>query len=356
MYSVNMRNVLEQMHPAMAESLPRLEIAELPTPVQTGTLNAHGVSSHISVKCDNQTSSYYGGNKVRKLEYLLYQARKTGAKRVATFGSVASNHAMATSLFAQQAGFDCVAFLAHQTRTPAAARALNRHLDIGTVLVRWGGDAKARKDTVRRHLEHGPETYMIPLGGTSPLGTLGFVDAALELHQQVQRAELDEPDAIYVAMGTMGTVAGLAIGLAMTGMKTCVEAVRVTDELTANPEALKRLIDGTVALLREHHLDIPVDLAARCRINFRSEFFGSGYAKTNPETDEAVRIAADELGLTLEPTYTGKAFRGLLADRRQQADRRVLFWNTYNSKPLAADTRRPDDVSACPEEFLSYFD
>ncbi len=356
MYPVDMHNALEQACPAIAESLPRVMIAELPTPVLNGTINAHGRNTRISVKCDNQTSSYYGGNKVRKLEYLLYRARSRGATRIATFGAVGSNHAMATSLFSQREGFRCLAFLAHQTRTPAAARALNRHLEIGTTLVRWGGNLKTRTAILRQHLSGDEKTWVVPLGGTCWLGTLGFVDAALELNQQIQRGELDAPDAIYVAMGTMGTVAGLAIGLAMAGLETSVEAVRVTDETTANPNGLQRLIDKTVLLMRHHGADIPSDLGARCRVRFRSEFFGDGYAKTNPQTDEAVAIAADQLGLTLEPTYTGKAFRGLLEDRRSQPDRQVLFWNTYNSKPLPVDTLRPDDVSGCPEEFLSYFD
>ena len=351
-----MRNALEEAHPAFERGLPRLPIAELPTPVLNSTLDAHGIRTSLSVKCDNLTSAYYGGNKVRKLEYLLHRARQRGATRVATFGSVASNHAMATSLFAQREGFSCVAFLAHQTRTPAAARALNRHLEIGTKLVRWGGDSRARTAAVREHLRDGEKTWVIPLGGTCWLGTLGFVDAGLELARQVERGELEAPDAVYVAMGTMGTVAGLAIGFALAGLHTVVEAVRVTDESTANPTALARLISKTVTLMRRYDPAVPGNLASSCNVNYRPEFFGAGYAKTNPETDEAVAIAGDQLGLTLEPTYTGKTFRALLEDRRSRPDRRVLFWNTYNSKPLPVDTLRPDDVSGCPQEFLSYFD
>ncbi len=351
-----MRSALEQAYPVLVDRLPRLPIADLPTPVHTDTLDAQGVRSKVSVKCDNLTSSYYGGNKVRKLEYLLYRARQRGAKRIATFGSVASNHAMATSLFAQREGFECLAFLAHQTRTPAAARALNRHLEIGTQLVRWGGDRKTRTALLRQHLHGGEKTWAIPLGGTCWLGTLGFVDAAMELAGQIKLGELDAPEAVYVAMGTMGTVAGLAIGFALAGMNTVVEAVRVTDKHTANPAALERLIDKTVTMMRHHGADVPEDLGSRCRVNCRSEFFGAGYAKTNPETDEAVAVAGSELGLTLEPTYTGKTFRALLADRQSRPARHVLFWNTYNSTPLPVDTLRPDDVSGCPEEFLSYFD
>ncbi|MEM9402606.1 MAG: pyridoxal-phosphate dependent enzyme [Pseudomonadota bacterium] len=351
-----MRNALEVRCPALADRLPRMPLAELPTPVRTLSLQAHGLTMPISIKCDNLTSSYYGGNKVRKLEYLLQRARDEGATRIATFGSVASNHAMATSLFAKREGFQCLAFLAHQTRTPATGRALNRHLEIGTELVRWGGDTEARANIVREHLRDGPPTYVVPLGGTSPLGTLGFVDAALELEAQVRRGELEEPDVIYVAMGTMGTVAGLAIGLALGELSTTVEAVRVTDPATANPDGLSRLINETETLLRDNGAALPDDLGSADRVSFRSEFFGAGYAKTNPPTDEAVAIAAEQLELALEPTYTGKAFRGLLEDRQLQPERRALFWNTYNSKPLPVDTRRPADVSGCPDDFLSYFD
>lgn len=348
-----MQNCLERRCPEIASKLPRLQFASLPTPVTNAQLREAGKCIDVSVKCDDRTSPVYGGNKVRKLEYLLHRARQRGATRIATFGSIASNHATATSLFAQREGFSCTAFLAHQTRTPAAGRALNMHLKIGTRIVQYGGDRAARIATLRHNL-HAEKTWIVPLGGTSWLGVVGFIDAGLELADQVEAGELAEPDELYVAMGTMGTVAGLALGLALGGLRTRVQAVRVTPESVANAAALDRLLRKTSLMLNRLDASIPADLAEKANVSYRPEFFGDGYAKSNPETDRAVLIAADQLGLGIEATYTGKAFRALLSDARE--GRQVLFWNTYNSVQLPVDTLRPGDTAPLPAEFLSYFD
>ncbi len=102
---------------------------------------------------------------------------------------------------------------------------------------------------------------------------------------------------------------------------------------------------------------MPADLAARVRYRFRDEFFAGGYARSNAETDLAVAKARDELGLELESTYTGKAMAALIRDHEQgqTSSASVLFWNTYNSRPLDADSNLPEDVSALPEEFLRYY-
>ena len=99
---------------------------------------------------------------------------------------------------------------------------------------------------------------------------------------------------------------------------------------------------------------IPGDLADRVNVTYRPEFFGPGYARITPESERAVSIADEQLGIKLENTYTGKAFAALLADRR--AGSQTMFWNTYNSTPLPVDTQRPDDTSGIPEAFLSYLD
>ncbi len=195
------------------------------------------------------------------------------------------------------------------------------------------------------------------MGGSSWLGAVGFVNAGLELAAQVAGGAIKTPDFLYVANGTMGTAAGLALGLALGGLHTEVQAIRVTDDFVANRAAMRRLIDKTAALMHRSDPAVPADLAERVRYRFRDEFFAGGYAKSNPETDLAVSKAG-ELGLTLEPTYTGKAMAALIHDHEHGLTRSgsVLFWNTYNSQPLPANAAVPGDVSALPEEFLRYYD
>ncbi len=348
-----MPNTIEQRYPGIAKHLPRIELCERPTPVEVNEIVIDGARISVAVKRDDLTSPIYGGNKVRKLEYLLHRAKDRGASRVATFGAIASNHATATSIFSQREGFECTCFLSHQTRTPAAGRALNMHRQLGTRLVEYGGSRQKRIATLRETLP-GKKTWVVPLGGTCWLGVVGVVDAGLELAAQIENGELPQPADLYVAMGTMGTVAGIAIGLALAELPTRVHAVRVTDEWVASPVILRQLVHKTATLLHRMDTRIPADLADRVNISYRPEFFGPGYARLTPESERAVAIADEQLGLKLENTYTGKAFAALLADGR--SDVQTMFWNTYNSTPLPVDTLRPDDVSGIPEAFLSYFD
>lgn len=352
-----MSDHLATAYPLLAERLPKLDLADLPTPLEAGALVTNSRRHRVLIKRDDLTGEIYGGNKVRKLEYLLCRAQQRKARRVATFGAVASNHALATALYAKSLGLDCTCFLLHQAPTDNVPRVLNMHLQTGTELVVYGRSRAERVRSMRERLWH-RHAWVIPVGGSSWLGAVGLVNAGLELAEQVAAGDFAAPDRLYVANGTMGTAVGIALGLALAGLPTDVHAVQVTEDFVANPAAMQRLIAKTAALLRSHDNSIPADLAERARLRFRAGFLGAGYAQTNATTERAVEIARDELGLTLESTYTGKAMAAMLhdLDRQQLAGQSVLFWNTYNSRPLAATCERPGDVSRLPEEFLRYFD
>ena len=351
-----MTDSLGTLFPTFAARLPKCAFADLPTPLKQYALGDGESTPPILVKHDDQTSELYGGNKVRKLEYLLQRAIDRGAKRVATFGTVASNHALATALFATAHDLECTCLLSHQSKTPKAPIALNMHLRNHTEIVRFGGSRKSRVDTMRQCLQN-RRTWVIPMGGSSWLGVVGFVNAALEVVEQLQAANRDMPDRVYIANGTMGSAAGLALGFALAGIGTAVHAVRVTHEFISNPEAMQRLIDKTALLMRRHDETIPADIANRCNLVYRDEFFGDGYARSNAATDAAIEVARKELGISLDTTYSGKAMAALLSDisGEKMADQTALFWNTYNSRVLPVSAEQPDDTSALPEEFLRYY-
>lgn len=352
-----MSDTLAAAHPLLATRLPRIQLADLPTPLSGRTLSTARGQRDISIKHDDVTAKTYGGNKVRKLEFLLYRARDRRARRVATFGTVASNHALATALYSRSLGFECTCLLSHQSKTPLAAPVLNTHLQVGTEIVQLGGNRAERVRTMRQTLQ-GRRVCLIPAGGSNWLGAVGFVNAGFELAAQVSGGEIAPPDRLYVANGTMGTAAGLAIGLALAGLPTEVHAIRVTHDFIANRRAMQRLVAKTSTVLNRLDESVPVDLAGRIRLHFRDEFFAGGYARSNEATDRAVSIARDELGLTLETTYTGKAMAAMLHDLDHPGTdgQSLLFWNTYNSRPLQATADRPADTTRLPDEFLRYFD
>ena len=343
--------------PKLGSQLPRLQLATLPTPVRQDTITIDSTEYPLSIKLDNLTGEIYGGNKIRKLEYIFPRATAKQRGRIATFGAASSNHALATALYAREAGFECTCFLAHQTKTLLTAKTLNKHIQNQTEIVRYGGAYRNRIATLRENL-WGRNAFVIPMGGSSWLGTIGFVAAGLELARQIDNGEIPEPDRIYVATGTMGTVAGIAIGLTLAGLSTEVHAVRVSDVSITNEAAMRRLVAKTVAMMHLLDESVSLDVAQETNIVLRNSYFGPGYAHSTPATDNAIFIAREQLQLSLEPTYTGKAFAALLADlsAADAVSRNILYWHTYNSVPLNVPGDRPLAADALPGEFLRYFD
>ncbi|MEQ8207914.1 MAG: pyridoxal-phosphate dependent enzyme [Woeseia sp.] len=347
---------LQSAYPVLGQKLLRLPLTSLPTPVRLAHLEHNSGTRRILIKQDDRSALLYGGNKVRKLEYMLAAARKKGRKTIATFGTTGSHHALATALYARQHGFANIAFLSRQTRTNAVRPVLNMHQKIGSEIVPFDGDRATRIATLRRHLR-GRNAMVIPAGGSSWLGTLGFVNAALELSAQIGRGVCDLPDRLYVATGTMGTAVGLALGFALVGVPIDVHAVRISHNSITNDEKLARLAAKTVMMIRRIDSSIPANLADEMRLTLRHDFFGDGYAQTNAATEQAIRVARRGLSLKLEPTYTGKAMAALLADLKDPATAgmSMMFWQSYHAADLPVSGDVPLDRATMPEEFLPYF-
>lgn len=346
--------------PQLDSSVGRLPLAQLPTPIRENNVALSGHRGTFFIKLDNLTSDVYGGNKVRKLGYLLHQAQRRHCRRIATFGTVGSHHALATAIFAARAGLPCTCFLSHQRSTPEIATALEAHLELGTQLVHFGGNYPQRVAILRKHL-WGQDAYVIPPGGTSWLGTLGFVSAGVELANQVAAGSLPAPERLYVATGTMGTAAGLALGLALSGLATEVQAIRVSETWLCNEVALSHCMAKATSMMHRVDARIPKDLHERTNIRLRHDFFAGGYAHSDRVTDQAIAIAYDQLGLSLEATYTGKALAALLHDLQQRgaSGRSYLFWNTFNSAPGrkwldAVSEQTPGDPAGLPAAFRRY--
>ena len=273
---------LRNRFPALAGALARVPLSTLPTPIRRAQVRSSGKTNEVWIKLDNLSSSVYGGNKVRKLEYLLGRAKRRDCSWVASFGAVGSNHALATALHARQHGLSTVCFLSHQTRTSLAAHTLRAHAACGTTLVPFVGRRKDRIKTLRRHLVAG-RTEVIPMGGSSWLGTVGPFAAGLELAEQISCGELPVPDRIYLAAGTMSTAAGIAYGMAAAGLhSTTVHAVRVSPSVIANRAVMARILRKTANILGTIDPALPEQAAANWVL--RSEYFAPGYARDNPAT------------------------------------------------------------------------
>ena len=357
---------LFERYPGTA-ALPLAGIAVLPTPIEWPEAEwfENEPIGPVWVKRDGLTNPVYGGNKVRKLDFLLGDALAKGAKTVLTFGAYGSNHALATAVFARELGLEPHVVLSPQELGPYAPATLLAHAGLGTVLhLADGWDGKRAAVTAIRELasRDGVEPYIIPMGGSNALGCVGYVNAALEAVEQSRTAILllAQPDVVYVAAGTLGTAIGLAIGFAAAGVGTRVEAIRVTPPEVANDQTARLLAATTVAQLRMLDESFPALEFEDLAFALRDEFFEPGYGVVTPQTREALSLA-EQAGVKLETTYTGKAFSAMLEDARVgrlHPDEQVLFWETYSSAPMPAagpiealPAVLRDYIAACEREF-----
>jgi len=351
-----MSDSLTSAYPTLGRRLPRRQLAELPTPVVLREITLESGVRNIAVKRDDVSNPHYGGNKIRKLEFILQRALDRKAKRVATFGAAGSNHALATAVLAKEIGLDCTCFLAHQKCTPRVPQTLNMHRQLGTEIVRYGGSIN-QLALFRKYLQH-RQAWVVPMGGSNWLGSVGFVNAGFELAQQIAEGSIPCPARIYIAAGTMGSTAGLALGLAAAELPTELHAVCVVDREFGNPTILDRLIRKTAAMLNRIDPSFDATTADRVRLVWHGEFLAGGYAMFDEQTSTAVEIARTELGLNLDTTYTGKAMAAILHDLQlpDYDGAPYLFWNTYNSRELPVTADRPSTLDNIPEDFLRYYE
>jgi 1-aminocyclopropane-1-carboxylate deaminase/D-cysteine desulfhydrase-like pyridoxal-dependent ACC family enzyme len=305
-----------------------LQLGTYPTPVERiDTLSL--LESSLWVKRDDRTSSVYGGNKVRKLERLLDDARTRGARRIVTVGAAGSHHVLATGIFARELGLPVEAVLVPQPRTPHVAENLRADLALDVRIFPAPTFAHAALRLLGR-IARG--AYYIPVGGSSLLGALAYVDAARELASQVRGGVLPEPDVVVVALGSGGTAGGLAAGLALEGMKTRLVAVTVADP--AAWVARRAHVLARAAIRYEgRRLELRACPAIQMEVDRR--YLGAGYGQGTEAAHRAMRLASAS-GLALDLTYTGKTFAAALDLVHRRSYRNVLFWHTLSSAPMNA--------------------
>jgi len=364
MSGISSMRPLFSCYPGLTGKVPHMTLGALPTPVerlQALEETLGGTSARLYVKRDDLSGSPYGGNKVRKLEFLLARAVSRGYKEVLTFGGAGSNHALATGLYARPLGLKSISMLIPQPNAYSVRKNLLLSQRAGIELHLGSGMAGVALATLQLLCVHrfrtGRFPYLIAPGGTSAVGMIGFVNAAFELKAQIERGEMPEPDVLYAASGTMGTVIGLLLGLKAAGLKTKVAAVRVTEARFSSVGKAARFFRATNKLLHEAAPSFPLLPFPLQDFQFIHDFYGEAYGLYTPEAVEAVRLAADTSPLRLEGTYTGKTFAALLTDARagRLEGKTVLFWNTHNSLDLSGEISGMD-YHELPKPFHRYFE
>jgi len=348
--------------PELIDSLPHIPLADLPTPVERLDRLSEAMGAELWIKRDDRSSSLYGGNKVRKLEFLLADALASGAKRVWTIGPAGSHHVLALARFSKNLGLSCsaVTFPEYETRhTDAVRRAI---LASGCHVIESATWPKFVIDV----LQNGPgDAYVIPAGSSNALADLGYLSAGLELADQIHAKICPQPDVVVVALGSGGTSTGLLVGLEIRNVSCRLDLVRVTSGLVANRINLHRQACDMARLLDRawkrtsaasndttnaaplppcfgpfqdslrrtlrRLTDLRSHTALRhVRINLVSNQMGPGYAVPTADGMQAAAILSRYEGIEMEPTYTAKAFAHVLDLIRRSQRRRpvILFWHT----------------------------
>lgn len=283
------------------------------TPTRVERVDIPGIADGLWIKRDDEFGDgAWGGNKVRKLEWILPEAQRRGVRTLFTVGGIGTHWGLACARYADEAGLRTVLGLVDQPIDDHVREQWDRLVASPAVIHRYPNPARLRlvapwllaravdRQGVRLKLP-----WYLPAGGSNEVGTLGYVETALEIAAQVEAGALPEPASVVVPIGSGGTAAGLTLGFKIAGLRTRVFGVVVNDSFPLDAEVMARLANRTGELLRSRGASgIPQVTASD--LTTREDWLGTTYGDPTPESMAAVTAAA-QVGLELEPVYTGKA-------------------------------------------------
>jgi 1-aminocyclopropane-1-carboxylate deaminase/D-cysteine desulfhydrase-like pyridoxal-dependent ACC family enzyme len=357
-------NRKKALNPLLFEHFPELEqsinwvpLGDFPTPVHQLKNLGH---VNLWIKRDDLSSPIYGGNKVRKLEFILGDVKGRGKNEVVTIGGIGTNHGLATAIYCRRLGLDATLIVFDQPVTQFVRQNLLLFHKNGARLVYTKSLAGAgAKFYITERLTQ-PNAYFLYAGGSSPIGTLGFVNAAFELKKQIESGQMPEPRYIICPLGSNGTMAGLALGVLLAGIKAEVIGVGVTRSRfgplhLATARSVRALMQRVYRLLKSSSPAVPdVTIGSQLVVH---DYFGGEYGLPTAEGMEALRLFREKEGIKLEPTYTAKTCAYLLdfIKEHSRADDAILYWHTYNSADLSQDAGLVD-CRELPQCFQNFFD
>jgi D-cysteine desulfhydrase family pyridoxal phosphate-dependent enzyme len=329
--------LVARVNAALAKQ-PRIPLATLPTPITEAArlrqaLGGEKVCPRILIKRDDLTSLGLGGNKARKLEYLVADAREHGATTLITTGAVQSNHARMTAAAAAVAGMRCVLVLTTTSDDPPVAGNLLLDKLYGAAIrlvpsvdpmLAVGQDEAVVAEVVAEEQAAGRVPYVIPVGGSSGIGVFGYIAGTAELVEQLSQSG-DAPSRLYYASGSRGTQAGLTLGAKLCGAPYRVYGVAVSAGEPEKIERAKRIANEAAS-----RLELPERLELHDLVTDQG-YIGEGYGIPTPEALEAIELLAKTEAILLDPCYTSKAMAALIDHARRgevSANDTVVFLHT----------------------------
>jgi D-cysteine desulfhydrase family pyridoxal phosphate-dependent enzyme len=312
--------------------IPRLHFAHLPTPIEELPRLSKALGGpRILVKRDDQTGLAFGGNKTRKLEFLVAEAQEQGARMMISAGAIQSNHCRQTAAAAARFGLECTLVLTGELPEQPSGNLLLDQL-FGARIVNVA-DRKDRdrvlQETFDKAAAEGKKPYLVPYGGSSPTGALGYAFAVEEFMKQGVHA-----DWIVFATSSGGTHAGLVLGQRLFGYQGRILGISIDEPVEWLQKNVSALASSASEKLGERIEFAPADVAAN------ADYCAAGYGVLTEAEREAVHMFASHEGLLLDPVYTGRAAAGMIDLIRKgffKKDETVLFWHTGGQTALFAE-------------------
>jgi len=332
---------------AKIKSLPRIRLANIPTPLhEMPRLSKTLGGPKIWIKRDDLTGLAFGGNKVRKLEFEMAEAVEKGADTIVAGGVVQSNHALATTVAARRLGMRAVLLLRGEEPKEYTGNLLLNHIfgaEIRFIRAKWHETGPITRGVVEELKKKGHKPYVVPF--SSPLGSVGYVNAVLELLQQARGMNL-KIDSVVHAAGSGGTQAGLIVGneALKAGINVVGIAVESDDEW---------LLKETIEIANKCASLLGLGLTVtRDDVRILYDYVGEGYGVLDEKVKKTIKLVAQTEGVLLDPVYTGKAMVGLIDLARQgRFERRgnVVFLHTGGLPAIFAhkdELKSPQTTSA----------
>ncbi|HEX6966092.1 MAG TPA: pyridoxal-phosphate dependent enzyme [Gemmatimonadaceae bacterium] len=314
--------------PALAR-IPRMALGRFPSPVERLTEAAAGGA--LWVKRDDLNAPAFGGNKVRALEFLLGSVQP--GDEVLTVGGEGSTHVLVTAAMARELSARTHAIRWTHDMNPTAQVVAER---ASTMCERVATTASPLTALLRAlAMRATRRVHWIPLGGTSPLGMLGHVNAGLEIADQVRAGLLPTPTRIVVPLGSGGTTAGIALGVAIAGLDSTVVGARVGPRIAVNRARVLRLARATARLI-QHVTGERVPNVTRDRVHVVHDVYGGAYGRPLPRSREGTELLRQHTGVRLDDTYSAKAFTAAL-ELARRGDGPTLFWLTFDARWMQED-------------------
>jgi D-cysteine desulfhydrase len=319
------------------ESLARFPLAHLPTPIEElKSLSRDLGGPELLIKRDDQTGLALGGNKTRKLEFLVGQALEQGADTLITAGAAQSNHCRQTAAAAARAGLECELVLSGtKPELPNGNVLLDELLGARIHWSQRSGRVAKLRELSNQLREEGRKPYVIPVGGSNGVGAAGYVLAMLELVEQLNGMKR-QVDHVVFASSSGGTQAGIVVGARVTGFKGKLHGVRIDKDDQAGVPYAQELAD--IANETAGYIGFDTQCTSS-DFNVDYSYLGGGYGVVSGVEREAIRLLGSREGIVLDPVYTGRAMGALIDLVRKKtfrADETVLFWHTGGAPALFA--------------------